>query len=250
VLYGIQKWIEDSGFCLSSLVIDGEDALQGNAQALFARNVASVSAISIGTKPFASLYRESLEELGKTLEKWRGAGGQERDNLLAEWRQSPGASFLSANDTFLSKRVYEINDENIEIIKEIIDERSGAADNPVKAFFAMENDVKKVTDGLSDLSLDIQRGKDRKAAQTVEDFSILTQKIFTLFPLVRYALIQKKNSEKEALLLDEFNKALREFLDSYGSKDFVLSGDLAEYEIAPRFKEIYMSLKEKLTDGY
>jgi hypothetical protein len=96
---------------------------------------------------------------------------------------------------------------------------------------------------LEDLPLDIQTGKDGHAAETVQIFSRLGEKIFRLFGLMKaegYALEHLKAGDMPLKdYIEEFDAALRELLAAYESGDAVLVGDLAEYELAPRLQNLY-----------
>jgi hypothetical protein len=127
----------------------------------------------------------------------------------------------------------------------MVQERIEETRNPAAVFLAMEDGLNQEEERLLDLPLDLQTGNDKRAAETIEKFSDFTQKILRLFLLLKCVIIEKTDAG-DLSLLDEFNSALREFLSAYENKDMVLSGDLAEYEIAPRIKNIYTLIKSKL----
>jgi hypothetical protein len=105
----------------------------------------------------------------------------------------------------------------------------------------MDSLVSGLIQRLEDLPLDIQTGKDGRAAETVSLFSTIAEKLFRLL------LQLKSQGETENLpaqdFLEEFGTALKELLAAYEAKDSVLIGDLAEYELAPRLGSFYASLK-------
>ena len=45
----------------------------------------------------------------------------------------------------------------------------------------------------------------------------------------------------------EFNNTLRNLLDAYEQRDTVLVGDIAEYEIAPKLRNLYDALVNAIT---
>jgi hypothetical protein len=107
--------------------------------------------------------------------------------------------------------------------------------------------IGEVSKRLEELPLDIQTGKDIKAAETITLFSSLAEKIFRIIFLYRqYGInietIMVPAAEANVNLkdynlkdyIDEFNTALKELVSAYENNDTVLVGDLAEYELAPR----------------
>jgi hypothetical protein len=103
-----------------------------------------------------------------------------------------------------------------------------------------------ITGRLEELPIDIQTGKDGRAAETVSLFSNIAEKLFRFFVIFqsRGEFIHTVESVPIQIFLEEFNTALKELLTAYSNKDVVLAGDLAEYELAPRFRAFYTALKQ------
>jgi hypothetical protein len=244
-LYGLEKWAGDSGFCISGINVDGTGV--EDMGALFDRNIQDVDTLRIDTAPLAVLYGEALAMLDTVLRSWMSGGGKEAES---RWLGSPGAAFIARRDKQLSELLRDgFSDEAVSKAADLVRERAVEAENPAAAFLAMEDGLNEHTARLLDLPLDLQTGNDRRAAETIELFSCFTQKVFRLFPLLKYTMAETPDDGEVSALFDEFKSALKEFLAAYESKDMVLCGDLAEYEIAPRIKSIYLALKEKLASG-
>jgi hypothetical protein len=100
---------------------------------------------------------------------------------------------------------------------------------------------------LEDLPLEIQTGKDSRAAETIQLFSNIAEKIFRLASLLKLegiiADIDTIDTATYQSCIDEFSAALQELIAAYEVKDAVLVGDLAEYELAPRLRTFYAALK-------
>jgi hypothetical protein len=111
-----------------------------------------------------------------------------------------------------------------------------------------ENAVSDIAGRLEDLPLDIQTGKDGRAAETIQLFTRLGEKLFRLL----FALKSSGLSIEGFLVdggpvknfMDDFSAALRELTAAYENSDAVLVGDLAEYELAPRLIKLFKALKE------
>ncbi|MDR0710595.1 MAG: hypothetical protein LBF77_11080, partial [Spirochaetaceae bacterium] len=129
----------------------------------------------------------------------------------------------------------------------LVDERIRELLNPEEELGRIEGLVTGIAERLEELPLDIQTGKDGRAAETVNIFSTIAEKLFRLF-----YLIQTQGQDLSGILVDsspiydflgEFNTALKELLAAYEGRDVVLVGDLAEYELAPRLRSFYGALK-------
>jgi hypothetical protein len=238
----IEKWADESGFCLSGVRVDGSRA--EDLDALFERNIRDVKTLELDTVPLAVLNAEALAMLEEALFSWKDCG--DKNAVETQWRESPGAAFIARNNRPLAKLLYGgFSDETVAKALVMIKERRQETEEPQKMFLEMEDSLNGYFVRLSDLPLDLQTGNDRQAAETIEGFASFVQKLFRLYPLFRYAISKPDNETISKLILD-LQSALKEFLAAYENKDMVLCGDLAEYEIAPRTKHLYTALKEKL----
>jgi len=104
--------------------------------------------------------------------------------------------------------------------------------------------VEEICSRLVDFPLDIQTGKDARAAQSITIFSGITEKIFRILgQLNNQGYLSQADDEKPLnLIISEFGSIVRELLEAYEKNDSVLVGDLAEYEAAPRLQELYNSI--------
>ncbi|MDR0709462.1 MAG: hypothetical protein LBF77_05295, partial [Spirochaetaceae bacterium] len=116
-------------------------------------------------------------------------------------------------------------------------------EDPRREIAALGPLVQAVAGRLGDLPLDIQTGKDRRAAETVQLFSTAAGKLLRLL-----GLLKLEGHSPEILTVDgvpifeyigEFESTLKELATAYEAKDAVLVGDLAEYELAPRLLKLH-----------
>jgi len=95
--------------------------------------------------------------------------------------------------------------------------------------------------------LDMQTGKDLRAAETLQLFSQMAQKLFRIIYIHKTEGLSLETMTIDSLsvqtFFEEFNSALSELSEAYESRDTVLAGDIAEYELAPRFLKLYSFLK-------
>jgi hypothetical protein len=102
---------------------------------------------------------------------------------------------------------------------------------------------------ISNVSVLLQTGKDRDAMQVIVNFSELTQSLLRIFSNIQFTKIlpniQFKNKSFEQFYTN-FNKNLHDLISAFEKKDFVLLGDIFEYEITPSIEEI-IEISEKIT---
>ncbi|GHV83457.1 hypothetical protein AGMMS50212_07970 [Spirochaetia bacterium] len=233
VFSGLELWLEDLGQCISGFEIDG-GAYSDGFDLLFEKDLNGIKELWIITTPVNVLFFDALNRAKAALDSLsKENSGNEKQ--LDEWKKSAGASFLSERDTALYALIcaaFSSGDKGLALSE--IEERHKELLNPEAEFLSMEHDVDEIIKRLEDYSLDMQTGNDKKSAQTVVLFSTIAEKLFRLLHIM--------NSRKNDLL-DEFTQVLKEFLVSYENNDMILSGDLAEYEIAPRLKKLFDLLK-------
>lgn len=82
---------------------------------------------------------------------------------------------------------------------------------------------------IGEVSVLLQSGKDREAMETVARFTDLIEAVLAILPRTR-------DGGQAAALFADFNPRLREVLAAFDAKDFILVGDILEYEIAPRLE--------------
>lgn len=103
-------------------------------------------------------------------------------------------------------------------------------------------------DKLSEISVLLQSGKDAEACAIINtlanemDSFVRTARLSSLFPDV-YSKITVDGKDLSAFF-EEFSGILKDFEQALSEKDTVTVGDLAEYEISPRLRQIIDSLEE------
>jgi hypothetical protein len=249
VLAGLDGWLSGSGYRLSGLEIDGEAADSGSLETLFDRELAGIHRLDIRTSSLLELTAEALIYTRGDSEDYETADFADKQCLAARWRQSPAALFLAGQ----SPDVYQwaektFSGEGIGAgeLRLLIDERLRELGDPLGELSRAE----PLIDGLvqrQDLPLDIQTGKDGRAVETIQIFSGISGKIFRLFTILKAGGLDagalKVDDISIQAFIEEFDAILRELLAAYETRDAVLVGDLAEYELAPRLRKLYAVIK-------
>ena len=249
LLSRIEQWIRGSGHMLSGLCLDGERIGSASMGEAFNRDLAGLRSVDILTSTRRDLMAEALLAAGDFLKAYGEAPFADRGLLLKQWEDTPAAGFLAGEAPDLAgelARTFQGNGPPLPQWETLIAERLRELANPLEEAAGMEKAAAGIARRLEDLPLDIQTGKDARAAETVSLFSALTEKLFRLLPLLREEglLPEAPASQGPSLdeLVEEFTLALRELLAAYEAKDAVLVGDLAEYELAPRLLRLYSLL--------
>jgi hypothetical protein len=250
VLAALENWIRGSGHYLSGFDIDGKSVDSASVSLFFEHGLSGVGVLDIRTSSWAELAAEALAEALQYLDDYGKAGFEERGRLSRAWSESPSSQFLKA----------EIPDLHGSMERTLSGEGLGAAEASTLAVERMRelNDpfgelgkveplIEGIAGRLEDLPLDIQTGKDAHAAETIQLFSRIAEKLFRIFNLFKALGFSPETFTVGGApvydYIDEFSAALKELLAAYETKDAVLVGDLAEYELAPRLRKFYAAIK-------
>ncbi|MDR1099637.1 MAG: hypothetical protein LBL28_04075 [Treponema sp.] len=253
ILAGLDNWLQGSGYRLSGLEIDGETAPSGSLEVIFDRELANIKTLDIRTSSLVELMAEALLNTRDDMAEYAQAGFEEKKSVTARWRQSPAACFLSGQipeiyqgaDKTFSGEGFEPGE-----FQRIIDERLRELEDPAGELNRAEPLLEGLVRRLEDLPLDIQTGKDSRAVETIQIFSNVAEKVFRIFNLLRAGGLDTSALKVDDVLIadyiEEFGAALRELLAAYETRDAVLVGDLAEYELAPRLRKLYAVMRNPI----
>jgi hypothetical protein len=244
VMAGIEQWLSGSGHRLSGLTVDGQAADLSSLENVFAKEIDTVKTLDISTMSITELAAMSLANLLGDIDEFDDLSFDGRNDFFTNWKERPHAVFTFEQmpdlysffeNTFLNGSF------SAQTLRSITEERLREIQTPVNEFSSLRPIIEEVCARLTDLPLDIQTGKDARAAQTIQIFSGITEKIFRIYgQLEIQGYIPQTAAEKNLTQqINDFNSAIKELLLAYEKNDTVLVGDLAEYEIAPRLKDLY-----------
>ncbi|GHU92576.1 hypothetical protein FACS189479_01990 [Spirochaetia bacterium] len=251
VLAGIDDWLRGSGHRLSGLEADGEKADALSIDSFFNRELAGIKNLNIITSSWAGLAAEALLDLLQKTRDYEMADFEERKGFKSLWENQTAARFLQEQ----IPDVYEFAENSFsgvgwaptEIMK-IIEERLRELEDPQREINGAASLIEGIAARLEDLPLDIQTGKDSRAAETIQIFSGIAEKLFRLFNLLKIEGFKAETLTVDDIpiynYIEEFGSALKELLAAYEARDAVLVGDLAEYELAPRLLKFYSAISK------
>ena len=249
ILSVMESWLSGSGHRLSGLNVDGEMISAESMEACFTREIDTIDTMDISTSSLPQLLAESLMHLLQDTEEYEAAGFEEKALFAARWRESPQACMLAEqNPVFfeMAENVFSGRGIDPESLRKLTVERLRELQDPSSEFGKLLPLVENICLRLEELPLDLQTGKDTRAADTISLFSGVTEKILRIINVLKmegYPVgeVSVNNMPINAYIA-EFDSVLRQMLNAYEQRDIILVGDLAEYEMAPRLRTIHSSI--------
>lgn len=119
--------------------------------------------------------------------------------------------------------------------------------NVIESFHKCASSFEEIDSKLSEISVLLQSGRDRDASDTINSLAtamsdfVHVARMSVLFPEL-YEQISIDGMNLQAFF-EEFSPILKDFEGAMESKDSVTVGDLSEYEISPRLKNVIQALQ-------
>lgn len=116
-----------------------------------------------------------------------------------------------------------------------------------EAFKDIKDEAKKMAEELKSVSVKLQSGKDKEATLIITSLADFIDRVChiaslsALFPQ-KFGTIKIEDKNFSEFFAD-FSPILKDFEDALASKDTVMLGDLAEYEISPRLEQLSFALE-------
>ena len=252
VLSGLDLYISSTGSRIKEIYVDGKQIQSDELESVFEDNINDITKLEVIVNSWRDLATEALEELHLVCRNFENASFQDRNKLCSEWEESAAGRFIYSDMVDLDKLLkncfqggYEIS---IGSLITIIEERLRELRDPIKELLNSELLVNNVKERLEELPLDMQTGKDQRAADTVQLFSQIGEKLFRIYFIYKSEGLPIDDfpvSEKKAnTFIEDFKASLTELSSAYANQDTVLAGDVAEYELAPMLWSFFYSIKE------
>ena len=250
VMTGIEQWLSPLGNRIQTICVDGKKISEDELSVSFGMEIKNIKHLEISVSAWRELAAEALEDLYETCETYSNAAFSDRLQIASRWKDSAAARFLSSDiadmysfaNLTLSGEGLSAMELNI-LVNERLRELTHTADE-IKASGIQVGEISR---RMEDLPLDMQTGKDQRAAETIQHFSRIGEKLFRIFFIYKSEGLSLDTFFVEntpcRIFIEEFNSTLRELSQAYEINDTVLVGDLAEYELAPRLVQFYSALK-------
>jgi len=246
ILSALGAWLEGTGHRLSGLAIDGSAVGAGAVDECFGMEIDAVGTLDIYTSSVAELFAECLSGAAQALSDYEAAGFEEKGAVAARWMESPSARMLAEQSPDLfawAEKAFAGEGSGPRALRSVIEERLRELGDPAGELERAGALVAQVCARLEELPLDIQTGKDARAAETAGLFSGVAEKVFRIYGALQSGGFPvgeiRAGDMPVADYIAEFHGTLRDLLNAYEQQDTVLVGDIAEYETAPRLRGFY-----------
>jgi len=254
ILSALESWLEGTGHRLSGLGIDGSAIAADSIEVCFGTEVDSIGVLDIYTSPIADLLAECLLRVAESIDEYEAAGFDERSSFAVRWKDSPEAGLLFEQSPDLFGRITRaFSGEGFgpQALRAVVEERLRELKDPVGEFEAVGAAIADVCARLEELPLDIQTGKDAKAAETVGVFAAVTEKVLRVLDVLKTSGFPVREITIGGVPISdyvtgEFHSTLRDLLNAYEQNDTVLVGDIAEYEVAPRLRGLHSAVLDSV----
>jgi hypothetical protein len=248
---GIEQWLSPSGNRIKKICLDDKDISIDALGEAFCVDVADINKLDVFVSPWRELAAEALEDLYETFILYNNAAFDERKNIAAEWEKSSAARFLLSDIHDISRLAgLAFSGEGLSAsdFSILLEERLRELTDPKQEIDNSTAKVELIAGRLEELPLDMQTGKDQRAAETIQLFSGISEKLFRILFIFRSEGFSIEAFTIDGLsakaFVEEFNSTLRELSSAYENRDTVLVGDIAEYELAPRLLKLFSAMKD------
>ncbi|MDR1466162.1 MAG: hypothetical protein LBI40_00865 [Treponema sp.] len=255
VLSGIEEWLNNIGNHISGLQIDGVSVRLDEIEAVCMRELSDVESIGIQARSFTDFAIDSISYADAVITAFAESSFSEQPLVYKAFEESAAYRFLKENIPNIAETVcntLEGTGLSLKDASAFLKERVREFAFPQEEIASQMEVVSEIVSRLENLPLDVQTGKDTRAAETVRLFSAVMEKLFRIFSIMS----QKGCSINTVRTIDfggempierfisDFSAVLQEMLNAYKSGDTILCGDLAEYEMAPRLSAFFSALTE------
>jgi hypothetical protein len=259
VVRGLERWLAGSELVLYEVRCAGRELLGAPPEEWEATPHAEVERLELTVRHASEVRLANLRTLLEYLEAVRGftAGPEARgaqellrgyplfvESLRRHFSEAETGGEL-ADLAVLGGRPEAL----LALSPELRDKADGAAarlaeriagrleelDDPRAALRRLSTEVEATAAGISEVSVLLAAGRDRQAMEAVVRFSELCQRLLRLLAGLG---VPEVGGLKPREYFAEFNRVLGELAAAFQAKDTVLIGDLLEYEIAPRLRQL------------
>jgi hypothetical protein len=242
VLQILDRELAKSGAGLNALAIDGQAVDPSNLSSVFSKDINTIQKIEIQVNSSDQLFAQALIQIYNDILEYENLDYAQKTLFFESWKTSTHALFSQKEipDIYELFTAYTQGSINMLTARSVLEERLREIAHPEEELASIKKNVDECCARLLDLPVDMQTGKDRQAAQTIQLFSGIAEKIIRIS---KWLILQNPDNEESIkTLFSGFGKSVKEILEAYKKNDTVMTGDIAEYEIAPSIKELYSTM--------
>ena len=261
VLRGLEQWLAGSELVLCEAHCAGRDLLASPAEEWSATPPGEVQRLELTVRHASELRRENLRTLQEFLKAARdfaaGPAARVAEELLRgyplfleslrrhfseaevgarlEGLAALGAGLGAQELCLLDAQARAALASAASSLQELIGRRLAEAEDPRSALARLSSELEATVAGISEVSVLLATGRDRQAMEAVVRFSELCQRLLVLLGRLGVPAV---GGREPAEFFAGLNGVLQELITAFQARDTVLIGDLLEYEIAPRLRQL------------
>ncbi len=259
VVRGLESWLAGSGLVLCEARWAGRDLLALPAGEWSATPPEQVERLELTVRHASELRQENLRTLQDFLEAVRGFALDPQEQAAAELERGY-PFFLDSLRRHFSEA--EVGGQLAELaplaagpgrlglqdagararlaaaasgLRERIGLRLAETDDPRAALSRLAAELEATAAGISEVSVLLATGRDRQAMETVVRFSELSQRLLSTLGRLGVPAVGGREPRE---FFAGLNRVLQDLLAAFQARDTVLIGDLLEYEVAPRLRQL------------
>ncbi|MCK5154009.1 MAG: hypothetical protein KAQ93_06575 [Spirochaetales bacterium] len=277
---GLSNWLNKSGYEITGLIQDGEELKLNESNEWQGNLLETITNLDVKAISGSDRYISDLQTLYQYITLLQNAilAGNKSltTDLLSELPYITNTidSFLTKKDltaygtVILQEHINNFQNDNngksenrdnlihlLQGISIILQTRIKEVTSPFNEIQNTAEQLKDLIPSISDVSVMLQTGEDKKAMDSVLGFIELSEKLIRTFPFLKnfgYTDISKISIDSESFndFYKDLNSILTELVEAFNINDSILIGDLMEYEIAPRVNKLleYLNLIEKIEE--
>lgn len=266
VMEGLRGWLNDSQLFITDVVVDEQDVKLDAPESWAQTRVDDIGRIEIMAMApwevkaaglqvlvqYFTLIRDAIRnEDSRQLDEVSGEAGHIADSL-----PTYAQDLIDPNDrTDILHRIVDAAeiregrlpgaDRAIELLGyldqavTVLASRAREISRPYAEAAATAHTIRGLIPEVSEVSVLLQRGEDRRAMDSLVRFTELVGKLLRIMPhMLREEDAPGVSAERLEAYGAELNATLEELVDAFGTQDSVLIGDLVEYELVPKIEEL------------
>jgi hypothetical protein len=261
VVGGLERWLAGSELVLCEARWAGRDLLALPAEEWTATSPEQVQRLELTVRHASELRLENLRTLKEFLQAARAfAAGPEAgaaaelergyplflDSLRRHFSEAEVGSHLEALAPLaeageagelcrLAPEARARMSQAASALGELIAVRLAEADDPRAALARLAAELEGTAAGISEVSVLLATGRDRQAMEAVVRFSELSQRLLRLLGSLGVPAVGGRERRE---FFESLNRVLQDLVTAFQAHDTVLIGDLLEYEVAPRLRQL------------
>ncbi|TVR59476.1 MAG: hypothetical protein EA426_07120 [Spirochaetaceae bacterium] len=254
VIDAVATWLRANGRSIVEAQLDGETVRLEPNQAWRADAVDTVDTLGIRARDSAEIKLDGydaiiryLDGLSAAIETGDAGELADRTEELETVRETVGMMLSEHTELVdsISESLASTPDTAhtpIESLRTIVAGRIAELSDPLREAAVTAALLSRLVPDVQDVSVRLQTSRDDEAIATIIRFTELLGKLVRLLPAVIAAAPELSEKRLEGATLGEFTRAfnavLNELSEAFVSGDYVLIGDVLEYEIAPRIESL------------